>query len=141
MQADDLREGGGDGPKSSALKPGRSSRSHRAFDDHARREARARRKFVAGALEQAGQILGAMSASVLVAGLIGPYIAALAGSPGYSPEAVVATAALALTIALLTAVGAMVLRGLSRRADEDDRLPHAGTTPASAPGKTEPPWT
>jgi hypothetical protein len=85
---------------------------------------RGRRRFVAGALEQAAQILGAMSASVLVAGLIGPYIAALARSPGYSPEAVVATAVIALTIALLAAVGAMVLRGLSRRADDDHRAPH-----------------
>ena len=82
--------------------------------------ARAKRKFAVGALEQAAQILGAMSAGVLVAGLIGPYFAAFAGSGGYSPETVLSTAAIALAVAFSAAVGAMVLRGWSRRADDDD---------------------
>jgi hypothetical protein len=84
--------------------------------------ARGRRKFAAGALEQAAHILGATSASVLVAGLVGPYIAALSGASHVSQATLGEVAGVALSIALFTAAAAIVLRGLSRRANDDGRL-------------------
>lgn len=81
--------------------------------------ARQRRKFVAGALEQAAQILGAVAASVLVVGLVGPYIAALTGASQVSSATLGEVAGLALAIAGASAVTAIVLRGLSRRANDD----------------------
>lgn len=83
---------------------------------------RSRRKFTAGALEQAAQILGATAASVLVAGLVGPYIAAFAGMTHSSGRQFVEVAILALTIAFGAAVGAIVLRGLARAANDDGRI-------------------
>lgn len=92
--------------------------------------ARGRRKFAAGALEQAAHILGATSASVLVAGLVGPYIAALSGSSHVSQATLGEVAMIALSIAFVTAAAAIVLRGLSRRANDDGRLT------APAPGRS-----
>lgn len=89
---------------------------------------RRRRKFAAGALEQAAHILGATAASVLVAGLVGPYIAALAG-PTHAPGGqFVEVAVLALTIAFGAAIAAIVLRGLSRAANDDGRIDLTSTT-------------
>ena len=63
-----------------------------------------------------------------MAGLVGPYIAAFAG-PMHVPTAdFVAAAVLALLIAFATASGAMVLRGLSCVADDDDPRTPPGST-------------
>ncbi len=83
---------------------------------------RGRRKFTCGALEQAAAILGAVAASVLAVGLVGPYIAALTGSSHVPPPVLVSVATSALIFALAAATGSMGLRGLARRI-EDDGIP------------------
>ncbi len=83
---------------------------------------RGRRKFTCGALEQAAAILGAVAASVLAVGLVGPYIAALTGSSHVPPPVLVSVATSALILALVAATLSMGLRGLARRI-EDDGLP------------------
>lgn len=80
---------------------------------------RQQRKFVVGVLDQAATILGAMSASVLVVGLIGPYIATVAGMSAISPDHLLGVAGMASVFAACSALGAMVLKGLSRRADDE----------------------
>lgn len=54
-----------------------------------------------------------------MAGLVGPYIAALNGSSRISDAMLGEVAGLALGIASVTAATAIVLRGLSRRANDD----------------------
>lgn len=83
---------------------------------------RRRRKFICGALEQAAAILGAVAASVLAVGLVGPYIAAVTGSSHVSPSVLVNVATSALVFALGAAVGSMALRGLARRVEDDAHL-------------------
>lgn len=84
-------------------------------------EERGRRKFTGGFLEQAANILGAVAASVLAVGLIGPYIAAFTGSAHIPPTVLVHVARSAFAFAVIAASGSMVLRGLARRADDDHR--------------------
>ena len=92
---------------------------------------RGRRKFAGGALEQGAAILGAMSASVFVIGLIVPYIAAISGASHVSAGALLSEATAALCLSLLTAAASVVLRGLARREDDDGRY--------CAPGGENPP--
>ncbi len=80
---------------------------------------RARRKFVFGVLEQLSNILGAMSASVLVVGLIVPTIAAFAGTSRVPPAALAQVATLVIGFALLAGVTAAIIRGLARGVDDD----------------------
>ena len=80
---------------------------------------RYRRKFVGGVLEGAAQILGSMSGSVLVAGLVGPYLAALTGASKVSPSTLLEVAAVALAFAMVSGLGALLLRGLSRCVDDE----------------------
>lgn len=80
---------------------------------------RSRRKFVFGVLEQMSNILGAMSASVLVVGLILPAIAVLGGRGEVARATFVQVATLVLGFALAAAVAAAILRGLARRIDDD----------------------
>lgn len=83
---------------------------------------RGKRKFAGGFLEGAANILGAVAASVLAVGLIGPYIAAVTGSSHVPPGVLVTVARTAFAFAVTTALGSMVLRGLARRADDDGRF-------------------
>ena len=83
------------------------------------RRARARRKFVFGVLEQAANILGAMTASVLVVGLLLPALGAFTGHAAVSHEMFGATARLVLGFAAFSATGSLVLRGLARRLEDD----------------------
>jgi hypothetical protein len=80
---------------------------------------RGRRKFTCGALEQAAAILGAVAASVLAVGLVGPYIAALTGNSHVPPPVLVSVATTALAFALIAATGSMALRGLARHIEDD----------------------
>lgn len=108
------RDGHADGPTRPLALPARSAA--RLAD---RLAARRHRKFVVGALEQAAAILGAMSASVLVVGLVGPYVAAFSGASGISPASLVWVAALAFAFAVCSGAASMILKGLSRRADDE----------------------
>lgn len=113
---------------------GRIAPEGSARDDGGRSETssqRARRKFTAGALEQAAQILGATAASVLVVGLVGPYIAALAGSSHIPPAVLGSVVSVVLLIALAAAGGAVVLRGLSRRTNDDGRFGGGPAAPSN----------
>jgi hypothetical protein len=88
---------------------------------------RARRKFAGGALEQGGAILGAMSASVFVVGLIAPYAAALSGVSMVTPRALLGEAATALSLSLVAATASVTLKGLARREDDDARFDPIGS--------------
>ena len=81
-------------------------------------KAHLRIKFTGGALESASHILGSASASVLVAGLIGPYIAALS-APGMAPKALLGVSLLALLFSVISGIGALVLRGMGRCIDHE----------------------
>ncbi len=83
------------------------------------RRARARRKFVFGVLEQAANILGAMTASVLVVGLLLPALGAFTGHVTVSHDMFGATARLVLGFAAFAAAGSLMLRGLARRLEDD----------------------
>ena len=108
---------------------------------------RGRRKFTCGALEQAAAILGAVAASVLAVGLVGPYIAALTGSSHVPPPVLVSVATSALILALVAATGSMGLRGLARRIEDDGLAAQPLINPAMAAGEDKPsagdstPWT
>jgi hypothetical protein len=69
--------------------------------------------FAGGALESAAHILGSTSASIFVAGLVGPYIAALSAPRGMSPQVIFGVSALALLLSVTAGAGAVVLRGLA----------------------------
>ena len=71
-----------------------------------------RRRFASGALESASHILGSTSAGVFVAGLVGPYVAAMSEPKGMTPPIVMTIAALALVFSVTAGVGAVILRGL-----------------------------
>lgn len=81
---------------------------------------RARRKFVFGALEQASNILGAMTASTVVVGLVLPTLAVLSGSSHVTQPMLAQLAMLVLGFAMLSATAAVVLRGLARRLEDND---------------------
>ncbi|MBV8972447.1 MAG: hypothetical protein JO290_09180 [Sphingomonadaceae bacterium] len=81
---------------------------------------RARRKFVFGVLEQLSNILGTMSASVLVVGLIVPTLAAFAGTSMVASVALRQVAGLVVGFSLLCGVTAATVRGLARAIDDDD---------------------
>ena len=83
---------------------------------------RAKRKFAGGVLEQGANILGAVAASVLAVGLIGPYIAAFTGSAHIPPDVLRNVARSAFAFAVFSAVASMVMRGLARRTDDDGRF-------------------
>lgn len=75
-------------------------------------------------LEEGSQILGSTAASVLVAGLVVPYIAALSGRMRMAGDALIEVAVSALAVSFVAALAAMALRGLARVASDDDvRLP------------------
>ncbi len=80
---------------------------------------RARRKFVFGVLEQLSNILGAMSASVLVVGLVVPSIAAFSGMARVSAAAAAQVAGLVVGFALVAGITAATVRGLARAIDDD----------------------
>ena len=84
------------------------------------RAARRRRKFVFGVLEQAANILGAMTASIMVVGLLLPALAAVGGMPPSSAESFAAVAWLAIGFAVFTGASSMMLRGLARRLEDDE---------------------
>ena len=88
----------------------------------AARVARLRRKFVLGVLEQAANILGAMTASVMVVGLLLPALTAATGHLTGNAEAFVHAAWLVVCFAMFTGAGSMTLRGLARRLEDDDRV-------------------
>jgi len=77
-----------------------------------KREPSLRGKFAGGALESASHILGSASAGIFVAGLVGPYIAALSSPRGMSSMAVLGVSAIALVLSVTAGVGAIILRGL-----------------------------
>ena len=81
---------------------------------------RARRKFVFGVLEQLSNILGTMSASVLVVGLIVPTLAVVSGTGMVSGAALGQVAGLVFGFSLLCGTTAVVVRGLARAIDDDD---------------------
>ena len=83
-------------------------------------DTRARRRFVFGVLEQASNILGGMTASVTVVGLIVPAIAVSTGSSHLTRAMFYEVAALVVCFAMAVAVAAMVLRGLARRLEDFD---------------------
>ena len=86
------------------------------------RVARLRRKFVLGVLEQAANILGAMTASVMVVGLLLPALTAATGQLHVSVETFERAAWLVIGFAVFTGAGSMTLRGLARRLEDDDRI-------------------
>lgn len=94
---------------------------------HETLDERGRRKFTGGVLEQGANILGAVAASVLAVGLIGPYIAAFTGSSHVPPAVLRSVARSAFAFAMLAAVASMVMRGLARRADDDVRFGSGGS--------------
>lgn len=85
-------------------------------------ELKARSRFASGALESASHILGSASAGILVAGLVGPYIAALS-SPGMGSKSILEVAVTAIVFAVTAGLGAVVLRGLSHALAHDPRKP------------------
>lgn len=93
--------------------------TQREPDDGA--DAMLRHKFAGGALESASHILGSSSAGVFVAGLIGPYVAALDHPPGMSSGLVLGAAAICLGFSMVAGLGAMTLRGLGRCAAHGPR--------------------
>ncbi len=86
-----------------------------------RAEHRGRRKFASGALDQAASILGSMSSSVFVLGLIVPYFAAFSGVSMMRASALLTEAMSALALSLATTVAAVTLKGLARREEDDGR--------------------
>lgn len=84
------------------------------------RVARRRRKFVFGVLEQAANILGAMTASIMVVGLLLPALAAASGMQMASAQGFAAVAWLVIGFAMLTGASSMLLRGLARRLEDDE---------------------
>lgn len=85
------------------------------------RNARSRRKFVFGVLEQAANILGAMTASVLVVGLLLPALAAVTGNAAIDRAMFASAAQLVIGFAALTLLGSLLLRGLARQLEDDSR--------------------
>ncbi len=81
---------------------------------------RARRKFVFGMLEQASNILGAMTASVTVVGLVLPTLAVFTGTSHLTSPMLSQLATLVIGFALLAATAAVVLRGLARRLEDNE---------------------
>jgi hypothetical protein len=88
-----------------------------------KREPSVRGKFAGGALESASHILGSASAGVFVAGLVGPYIAALDSARGMPPRTILAVAVIALAFSITAGIGAVVLRGLGHCASHDPLTP------------------
>ena len=84
------------------------------------RAARRRRKFVFGVLEQAANILGAMTASIMVVGLLLPALAAASGMQPVNARTLASVAWLVIGFALLTGASSMLLRGLARRLEDDE---------------------
>lgn len=91
--------------------------------------------FAAGALQSASHILGSASAGVLVAGLVGPYIAALDRPSGMPSMAVLGIAGIAIAFSIAAGLGAVLLRGLahcaahpvSQAARGTDKVTRAGS--------------
>ncbi len=81
---------------------------------------RGRRKFVFGVLEQAANILGAMTASIMVVGVLLPALAASTGMTAVSSATFATVAWLVVGLAFLTGTGSLILRGLARRLEDDD---------------------
>ncbi len=81
--------------------------------------ARRRRKFVFGVLEQAANILGAMTASVMVVGLLLPALASFGGMASVSAAMFASAAWLVTGLAVLTGGSSMLLRGLARALEDD----------------------
>ena len=77
-----------------------------------KREPSLRGKFAGGALESASHILGSASAGIFVAGLVGPYIAALSSPHGMSSMTILSVSAIALVLSVTAGAGAIMLRGL-----------------------------
>ena len=83
--------------------------------------ARRRRKFVFGVIEQAANILGAMTASITVVGLLLPALASVSGMKAVSTAMFASVAWVVIGMAILTGGSSMFLRGLARRLEDDDR--------------------
>ncbi len=83
--------------------------------------ARRRRKFVFGIIEQAANILGAMTASIMVVGLLLPALASVSGMRAVSTAMFASVAWLVICLAILTGGSSMLLRGLARRLEDDDQ--------------------
>ena len=81
---------------------------------------RSRRKFVFGVLEQASNILGAMTASVTVVGLVLPTFAVFTGGSKLTSAMLSQLATLVISFALLAAFAAVTLRGLARRLEDNE---------------------
>lgn len=80
---------------------------------------RARRRFAFGALEQLATIFGAITASVLAIGLFLPALNAISGQAMLDRTSLIAIAQLVLACTTLTAIAAVVLRGLARLLEDD----------------------
>jgi hypothetical protein len=99
---------------------------------------KSRSRFASGALESASDILGSASAGVLVAGLVGPYIAALS-NPGMASKSILEVTVTAILFAVTAGLGAVMLRGLSYAlAHDPPELKHAAKqrTAAEPPVET-----
>ncbi len=84
------------------------------------RSARRRRKFAFGVLEQAANILGAMTASITVVGLLLPALAAATGMHSITTVDFVSAAWLVIGFALFSGASSILLRGLARQLEDDE---------------------
>ena len=87
---------------------------------------RARRRFAFGALEQLANIFGGITASVLTVGLFLPTINAFTGTGHIDAGILRSIAVLVLGFTMLTATGALVLRGLARLLEDEGGRPPMG---------------
>ncbi len=81
-------------------------------------EQRRRRKFLVGVLDQSATTLGGMATGVFTAGVVAPLAALLAGGVASSFGLAILIAAAAALTSLFVA-GAVVLKGRSKRLDDD----------------------
>ena len=80
---------------------------------------RSRRKFVAGVLDQAAGLSGALSGALATAGVIAPIVASAVGTVTISSPTLVAVGGLAGTGAMVAGCVALWCKGSAKRVDDD----------------------
>ncbi len=89
------------------------------------REERSRRKFIAGALDQAGSVLGGLAGGVTVASVVAPTVATFIQSASMRQPILLLITIAGLSFGVLLLCGAVYCKGLAKQMD-DDQLAEAG---------------
>lgn len=89
-------------------------------------EERARRKFIAGVLEQAATVLGGLAAGVMVASVVAPAVTKAVGSAQIGQPVLLLIAAVGISSGVALLCGALYCKGLAKQMDDDQLIERTG---------------